>query len=112
MDEVIHMTINFDMRLEGRFHKILCLCVSEHLNFMLFFLTEIMQDEIDQGVTPSDDAKELMLLAKSVLAKYWIIVCCAAFLLVALQSEVSLYQIFYMVIFLMGFVIYQVKKLM
>ena len=49
---------------------------------------EIMHDEIDQGVTPSDDAKELMLLAKSVLAKYWIIVCCAAFLLVALQSEV------------------------
>ena len=49
---------------------------------------KIMHDEIDQGVTPSDDAKELMLLAKSVLAKYWIIVCCAAFLLVALQSEV------------------------
>ena len=73
---------------------------------------KIMHDEIDQGVTPSDDAKELMLLAKSVLAKYWIIVCCAAFLLVALQSEVSLYQIFYMVIFLMGFVVYQVKELL
>lgn len=49
-----------------------------------------------------------MSTLKKMLAKYWILVCCAAFLLVALQDNVSLHQIFYMVIFLAGFVIYQV----
>lgn len=63
-------------------------------------------DDLEHG-TPSDDAKEMMAWIKSTLAKYWIVVCCFAFLLVALQNSVSLYQIFYMVIFLMGFVVYQ-----
>ena len=48
----------------------------------------------------SDDAKALMMWVKSVLAKYWILLCCGAFLLVGLQNEVSVYQIGYMAIFL------------
>lgn len=65
-------------------------------------------EEVEQGMSPSDDAKEFMAWMKSTLSKYWILFCCFAFLLVALQNEVSLYQIFYMVIFLMVFIIYQV----
>ena len=45
---------------------------------------------------------------KSVLSKYWILVCCGAFLLVGLQNDVSMYQIGYMAIFLFLFVCYQV----
>eukprot|EP00794_Sanderia_malayensis_P018687 gene18687-20574_t len=63
-------------------------------------------EDIDAG-PPSDDAKEFMQWIRSTLAKYWILVCCSAFLLVALQKDVSLYQIFYMVIFLFGFIVYQ-----
>ena len=64
-------------------------------------------EDIDAG-PPSDDAKEFMQWIRSTLAKYWILLCCAAFLLVALQKDVSLYQIFYMVTFLIGFIVYQV----
>ena len=42
------------------------------------------------------------------LSKYWILVCCGAFLLVGLQNDVSMYQIGYMAIFLFLFVCYQV----
>ena len=56
----------------------------------------------------SDDAKALMMWVKSVLAKYWILLCCGAFLLVGLQNEVSVYQIGYMAIFLFILICYQV----
>lgn len=56
----------------------------------------------------SDDAKALMM-CKSVLAKYWILLCCGAFLLVGLQNEVSVYQIGYMAIFLFILICYQVN---
>ena len=52
-----------------------------------------------------------MMWVKSVLAKYWILLCCGAFLLVGLQSEVSVYQIGYMVIFLFILICYQVTGL-
>ncbi|CAB4011361.1 Hypothetical predicted protein, partial [Paramuricea clavata] len=51
----------------------------------------------------------LMRWIKSVLSKYWILVCCGAFLLVGLQNDVSMYQIGYMAIFLFLFVCYQVS---
>ena len=57
----------------------------------------------------SDDAKALMMWVKSVLAKYWILLCCGAFLLVGLQNEVSVYQIGYMAIFLFILICYQVN---
>ena len=56
----------------------------------------------------SDDAKALMMWIKSVLAKYWILLCCGAFLLVSLQNDVSVYQIGYMAIFLFILLCYQV----
>ena len=49
-----------------------------------------------------------MMWVKSVLAKYWILLCCGAFLLVGLQNEVSVYQIGYMAIFLFILICYQV----
>ena len=58
----------------------------------------------------SDDAKALMMWVKSVLAKYWILLCCGAFLLVGLQNEVSVYQIGYMAIFLFILICYQVSR--
>lgn len=58
----------------------------------------------------SDDAKALMMWVKSVLAKYWILLCCGAFLLVGLQNEVSVYQIGYMAIFLFILICYQVIR--
>ncbi|KAL9975258.1 hypothetical protein ACROYT_G012400 [Oculina patagonica] len=57
----------------------------------------------------SDDAKALMMWVKSVLAKYWILLCCGAFLLVGLQNEVSVYQIGYMAIFLFILICYQIS---
>ena len=63
-------------------------------------------DGLDAGA--SDDAKALMMWVKSVLAKYWILLCCGAFLLVGLQNEVSVYQIGYMAIFLFILICYQV----
>ena len=60
----------------------------------------------------SDDAKALMMWVKSVLAKYWILLCCGAFLLVGLQNEVSVYQIGYMAIFLFILICYQVSGLL
>ena len=51
----------------------------------------------------------LMRWIKSVFSKYWILVCCGAFLLVGLQNDVSMYQIGYMAIFLFLFVCYQVN---
>lgn len=50
-----------------------------------------------------------MMWVKSVLAKYWILLCCGAFLLVGLQNEVSVYQIGYMAIFLFILICYQVN---
>lgn len=64
-------------------------------------------DALDPKAT--DDAKALMMWVKSVLAKYWILLCCGAFLLVGLQSEVSVYQIGYMVIFLFILICYQIS---
>ncbi|XP_065675959.1 piezo-type mechanosensitive ion channel component 2-like [Hydra vulgaris] len=55
----------------------------------------------------SNHATEFIKFIKSVFAKYWILVCCTAFLIVALQNNVSLFQILYMVIFLIGFIIYK-----
>ena len=75
--------------------------------FWMFVSVESDLEDID-AVPPSDDAKEFMQWIRSTLAKYWILLCCAAFLLVALQKDVSLYQIFYMVTFLIGFIVYQV----
>lgn len=60
----------------------------------------------------SDDAKALMMWVKSVLAKYWILLCCGSFLLVGLQNEVSVYQIGYMAIFLFILICYQVILVM
>jgi len=60
----------------------------------------------------SDDAKALMMWVKSVLAKYWILLCCGSFLLVGLQNEVSVYQIGYMAIFLFILICYQVTLVM
>ena len=77
---------------------------------LLLLLVESDIEDIDAG-PPSDDAKEFMQWIRSTLAKYWILICCAAFLLVALQKDVSLYQIFYMVIFLIGFIVYQVRSI-
>ncbi|XP_074617953.1 piezo-type mechanosensitive ion channel component 1-like isoform X1 [Acropora palmata] len=57
----------------------------------------------------SDDATALMMWVKSVLAKYWILLCCGAFLLVGLQNEVSVYQIGYMAIFLFILICYQIS---
>lgn len=50
-----------------------------------------------------------MIWVKSVLAKYWILLCCGAFLLVGLQNEVSVYQIGYMAIFLFILICYQIS---
>ncbi|XP_020894049.1 piezo-type mechanosensitive ion channel component 1, partial [Exaiptasia diaphana] len=64
-------------------------------------------DALDERA--SDDAKALMLWVKTVLAKYWIILCCGAFLLVGLQDDVSVYQIGYMAIFLFILICYQIS---
>ncbi|XP_031574449.1 piezo-type mechanosensitive ion channel component 2-like [Actinia tenebrosa] len=67
-------------------------------------------DDVDgMDARASDDAKALMLWVKSVLAKYWILLCCGAFLLVGLQNEVSVYQIGYMAIFLFILICYQIS---
>ena len=77
-------------------------------DFVLLVENAEAMDQMDH--TPSDDAKEFMNWMRSTLSKYWILICCSSFLLVALQNDVSLFQIFYMVIFLFGFIIYQVWK--
>ena len=77
----------------------------------LFIFLAVGSEEGDSlDPKASDDAKALMMWVKSVLAKYWILLCCGAFLLVGLQNEVSVYQIGYMAIFLFILICYQVSR--
>ena len=77
----------------------------------LFIFSAVGSEEGDSlDPKASDDAKALMMWVKSVLAKYWILLCCGAFLLVGLQNEVSVYQIGYMAIFLFILICYQVSR--
>lgn len=63
---------------------------------------------VEANMEATDDAKALVMWVKRVLAKYWILLCCGAFLLVGLQNDVSVYQICYMAIFLFILICYQV----
>ena len=80
------------------------------LSFLVFYFYLLENETRGIRSDTADGSVDVILMkwTKSLLSKYWILVCCGAFLLVGLQNDVSLYQIGYMAIFLFLFICYQV----